>query len=86
MNSTTEVTESISSLEEVLKFRCNGQEIPKQEFAGHMTHFPSELVTPFDVDMNDGNMTITPPVDSRHAWYGNFNYGPNTVEYGYVVH
>ncbi|MBE57720.1 MAG: hypothetical protein CMB01_05055 [Euryarchaeota archaeon] len=43
---------------------------PETEFAGHMTHFPSELVTPFDVDMNDGNMTlITPPVDSRHAWY-----------------
>ena len=43
---------------------------PETEFAGHMTHFPSELVTPFDIDMNDGNMTlITPPVDSRHAWY-----------------
>tara|TARA_B000000565_G_scaffold251675_1_gene225689 strand:+ start:2666 stop:4429 length:1764 start_codon:yes stop_codon:yes gene_type:complete len=43
---------------------------PETEFAGHMTHFPSELVTPFDVDMNDGNITlITPSVDSRHAWY-----------------
>ena len=43
---------------------------PETEFAGHMTHFPSESVTPFDVEMNDGNMTlITPPVDSRHAWY-----------------
>ena len=40
------------------------------EFTGHMTHFPSELVTPLELDMIDGNMTlITPPVDSRHAWY-----------------
>ncbi len=43
---------------------------PDTEFTGHLTHFPSELVTPLEFDMNAGNMTlIVPPVDSRHAWY-----------------
>ncbi len=40
------------------------------ELVGHMTHFPSGTVTPFNIEAISGSMYLTtPPLDSRHAWY-----------------